>query len=156
MRGRRPKPTALKIREGNPGKRPLNQNEPTPQTLAPSRPSHLAGEAKKEWDRIVPELLELGLLSRVDRVALACYCESWGLYLKALAKLRKDGEVTTTANGNSVQSPWMGIANTQKKLAHKFLVEFGLTPSTRSRLSVKDGPVKSKADELQDFMRIAR
>ena len=30
MRGRRPKPTALKLIEGNPGKRPLPRDEPTP------------------------------------------------------------------------------------------------------------------------------
>ena len=29
-RGRKPKPTALKVLEGNPGKRPLNENEPIP------------------------------------------------------------------------------------------------------------------------------
>ena len=27
-RGRKPKPTALQVLEGNPGKRPLNENEP--------------------------------------------------------------------------------------------------------------------------------
>lgn len=29
-RGRKPKPTALKVLEGNPGKRPLNDHEPIP------------------------------------------------------------------------------------------------------------------------------
>ena len=29
-RGRKPKPTALKVLEGNPGKRPLNDREPVP------------------------------------------------------------------------------------------------------------------------------
>ena len=30
IRGRKPKPTALKLLEGNPGKRPINEHEPVP------------------------------------------------------------------------------------------------------------------------------
>ncbi|MEQ8198694.1 MAG: phage terminase small subunit P27 family, partial [Clostridiaceae bacterium] len=34
QRGRKPKPTAIKVLEGNPGKRPLNKNEPKPEKKA--------------------------------------------------------------------------------------------------------------------------
>ena len=47
-RGRKPKPTALKVLEGNPGKRPLNENEPKPENKAPRCPSWLEQEAKNE------------------------------------------------------------------------------------------------------------
>jgi phage terminase small subunit len=55
-RGRPPKPTALKVLEGNPGKRPLNQNEPKPEKKAPNCPSWLLPDAKKEWRRLSKEL----------------------------------------------------------------------------------------------------
>ena len=41
-RGRKPKPTAIKELEGNPGKRPLNANEPKPERKAPRCPGWLA------------------------------------------------------------------------------------------------------------------
>ena len=45
----RPKPTNLKLIEGNPGKRPLPGNEPKPKPKAPSMPSDLDYQAKKTW-----------------------------------------------------------------------------------------------------------
>jgi hypothetical protein len=42
-RGRPPKPTALKVFEGNPGKRDLNNQEPQPKKGAPSCPKTLKG-----------------------------------------------------------------------------------------------------------------
>ena len=46
-RGRKPKPTALKKLEGNPGKRPLNELEPVPPTVALRCPNYLLPEARK-------------------------------------------------------------------------------------------------------------
>ena len=45
MPGPPPKPTKLKLLAGNPGKRPLNENEPEPEAVAPSVPAHLDDEA---------------------------------------------------------------------------------------------------------------
>lgn len=50
-RGRKPKPTAMKELEGNPGKHPLNTSEPKPNKKAPACPKWLEPEAKKEWRR---------------------------------------------------------------------------------------------------------
>ena len=46
-RGRKPKPTAMKELEGNPGKHPLNTSEPKPNKKAPACPKWLEPEAKK-------------------------------------------------------------------------------------------------------------
>ena len=51
-RGRKPKPTAMKELEGNPGKHPLNTSEPKPNKKAPACPKWLEPEAKKEWRRL--------------------------------------------------------------------------------------------------------
>ena len=42
MRGRRPVPTCMKLLTGNPGKRPLNANEPQPKPEIPECPPQLA------------------------------------------------------------------------------------------------------------------
>ena len=49
--GRKPKPTALKKLEGNPGKRPLNTMEPTPPNVSIHCPQYLLPDARKEWKR---------------------------------------------------------------------------------------------------------
>ena len=71
MRGRRPKPTRLKVLTGNPGKRPLNTEEPMPEIAIPECPIELGPVAKREWDRLVGELASLRLLTNLDRAALA-------------------------------------------------------------------------------------
>ena len=48
--GRPPKPTILKLLEGNPGKRPLNLADGVnPEVAVPSVPRHLSVTAVKEW-----------------------------------------------------------------------------------------------------------
>jgi len=61
--GTKPKPTALKVLEGNPGKRPLNENEPKPEPKAPVCPKWLDNYAHKVWERLAPVLKQMGLLS---------------------------------------------------------------------------------------------
>jgi len=57
MRGRRPKPTRLKMLTGNPGKRPLNPNEPRPEATIPDAPAELSAGARAEWDRLAADLV---------------------------------------------------------------------------------------------------
>jgi phage terminase small subunit len=76
VKGRRPKPSLLKLVTGNPGKRPVNRAEPKPASGGlPTTPGELADESKIEWRRVAQALHRLGLLTRVDRAALAAYCQ---------------------------------------------------------------------------------
>ena len=59
-RGRKPKPTAMKELEGNPGKHPLNTSEPKPNKKAPACPKWLEPEAKKEWRRLAKQMEAMG------------------------------------------------------------------------------------------------
>lgn len=91
MRGRPPKPTALKILQGNPGKRLLNQKEPQPQKALLKCPRWLNKLAREEWACVAPELHRLGLLTKVDAKALACYCQVYGRLRQAEAVVAKQG-----------------------------------------------------------------
>ena len=62
-RGRKPKPTAMKELEGNPGKHPLNTSEPKPNKKAPACPKWLEPEAKKEWRRLAKQILMIEKLN---------------------------------------------------------------------------------------------
>lgn len=152
MRGRPPKPTALKELEGFPGHRKPNANEPKPETIAPKCPHHVQGAARKEWRRISTELLALGLLTRIDMSSLASYCITYARWQEAEEQVSKGGLVVKTKSGNLIQNPYLGVANSAMKLCHKFAVEFGFTPSSRSRLNVTP---TGGADELSDFLNDA-
>ena len=76
QRGRKPKPTAVKLLEGNPGKRGLNAGEPKPERKAPRCPGWLEAEAKKEWKRMAKQMELLGILTEIDMAAFAGYCQA--------------------------------------------------------------------------------
>ena len=134
--GRKPKPTHLKVLEGNPGKRPLPRNEPKPRPVSPKRPAWLTGEGRREWERVVPELGRLGLLTIVDGAALAGYCQSWTDYVETTRFLKKHGRTFETPNGYVQQRPEVSIAQKSLQLVKAFCAEFGLTPSSRGRMSL--------------------
>ncbi len=89
LRGPAPKPTALKLLEGNPGKQKLNKNEPMPKVpdVIPKPPKRLLPEAKKEWKRLAPAMVALGLLTEVDTSAVAELCQNYAYYLAADAEI---------------------------------------------------------------------
>jgi P27 family predicted phage terminase small subunit len=143
--GPKPKPTALKRLAGNPGQRKLNDNEPKPSGI-PTCPRHLSEEAKKEWKRVSKELLACGLLTSIDRAALAAYCACYARWAESETNIQKFGTVIKTQNGNAIQNPYVGVANRALDLMHKFEIEFGMTPSSRSRLSVVAPAVADEED----------
>lgn len=137
MRGRKPKPTAVKELEGNPGKRALNKKEPKPENKIPPCPKHLTDVARKEWRRVTKELFALGIITRLDQAALAICCTAWADYVKACEMLELEGEVIISDKGGAYQNPWMAIKKRSMDQVMKFYAEFGMTPSGRSRVKVE-------------------
>lgn len=144
MPGPAPKPTALKVLTGNPGKRPLNMAEPRPAPGIPSCPSWLSLEARREWRRITPELSRLGLLSGVDRAALAGYCQCWARWAEAEKTLTEKGmsvEIQREDKDGNLYTygitarPEVAAALKEAAMMKAFLVEFGLTPASRTRIA---------------------
>lgn len=148
----RPKPTALKVLQGNPGGRSLNMNEPKPAVRIPEPPEELSPDARKEWNRLTPYLLRMGLISDADRAAFSAYCQSYGRWIEAERYLRDEGEIIVTDKGNLVQNPRLWVSNKAFEQMYKLLADFGLTPSSRSKLQV-GAPVE---DEMDEFMRRGR
>lgn len=125
-------PTQLKLARGS--RRVTDRLEPKPQVVRPTRPAQLSRTARSEWDRIAPELERLGLLTKLDRAALAANCQAYGLWVKAEKEAAVDGLVVKTKDGKLIQNPYLSIANKAMRQMHEFLVEFGLTPSSRTRV----------------------
>ena len=133
QRGRKPKPTAVKQLEGNPGKRQLNANEPKPAARAPSCPKWLEDDAKKEWRRLAKQMEQLGILTEVDMAAFAGYCQAYARWKEA--------------------EEFISIAQQYMKQMSKFCEQFGLTPASRSRI-VTDRGNDSSDDAMEQLLSL--
>lgn len=149
MQGRKPKPTALKVLAGNPGKRALNRAEPRPKVVMPRPPEHLSDEEKTKWKAVVRELHPLGLVTKIDVDALAMYCVIFVRWMKAEKMVREEGEIIKTAAGNIIQNPYLSIANRALDQLNKLGAEFGMTPSSRSRVKAD---LKDPDQELEQML----
>ena len=112
VRGRKPKPTALKVLEGNPGHRPLNKKEPMPKGRLPRCPDWLEDDAKKEWKRLGKVLAEMGMLTHLDMMAFAGYCQAYARWKGAEEFITQHGDMVRTPNGYLQQVPQVSIAQT--------------------------------------------
>lgn len=136
MRGKKPIPTEMKRLAGNPGRRALNNAEPTPDVELPQPPAHLNDVALAEWKRISAELIALKVVSKIDATALAMYCDAYARWVDASNALQKEGMIITSSKGFKSMSPYVRIVNQTLVLMKAMLVEFGMTPASRVRLMV--------------------
>ena len=138
-RGRKPKPTALKLLEGNPGKRPINEHAPLPPKGTVKCPTWLEPEAKKEWKRLAPSLEAMGVLTQADLTAFAGYCQAYARWKEAEEFISQHGSIFQTPSGYVQQVPQVSIAQQNLKIMQSFCSEFGLTPATRARIIANGG-----------------
>ncbi len=154
VRGRKPKPTALKVLEGNPGKHPLNLREPVPPKDAIQCPEWLEEEAKLEWDRLAPSLEAMGVLTSADLMAFAGYCQAYARWKEAEEFITQHGSIFQTPSGYVQQVPQVSIAQQNLKIMQSFCSEFGLTPATRSRIIANSGMGDSAdADPMEKLLK---
>ena len=138
MPGPAPKPTKLKIREGNRGHRPLNTKEPEPAIEAPECPDIVKKNkvAIREWQRVVPILIELEVLSRLDSAVLAEYCIAYSRWVMAEAKCAEN--LVYESKGRQYETKWLKVAKDAAIQMHKCATEFGLTPASRTRVQIEN------------------
>lgn len=139
MKGRKPKPTHLKLVTGNPGKRAINAAEPKVSRSRPSPPSHMSDKARETWGYVTGLLDRMGILTEVDALALEMLCEAYADFLAASATLRELGSdyyETTNQSGSTMYRAHPALAKKQDadRRIRGWLAEFGMTPSARSRV----------------------
>lgn len=148
-RGQKPKPTALRLIQGNPSGRPINLAEPVAPPEIPDPPSYLSARALEEWNRSAPLLKDAGLLSLLDRQAFGMMCQLVARLADAEEGLATHGMLVRSPNGYPMPSPYLGICNTTSKKLIALATEFGLTPSSRARVRVDQQPIR---DEFEAYM----
>lgn len=155
-RGTKPKPKVIHILNGNPSKLNIDKmNTPEMECFSnaeiPNPPEWLDDIAKEEWRRVAPELVKVKLLSKVDITALEAYCKAYSRWRDAEKQMDTVKSTVFKTKGNYVQQlPQVAIAQKYLSICKGFMTEFGLTPSSRSRMLL---PGEKDLDtEMEDLL----
>lgn len=136
MRGRKARPVELHLASGtyrSDRHAPISRK---PAAELPAPPAFLNATARRVWRALVPELAELGVLAKIDADALAVYCQARADFSWAVYRLRRDGRIVPTGTGSTKAHPAIGIQKAAADVIRNFGSEFGLTPSSRTRLRI--------------------
>lgn len=122
-------------------------------------PKGLGKVAAAEWRSIVPDLLQLGVLTKVDGKALAAYCHAFARWFQAEKDVEKYGVIVEepillmgeeTGYVRLKKNPACNVSETSMKIMKSFLVEFGMTPAARSRVRIEK---PKERDPFQDYLQ---
>ena len=155
MAGRKPKPSNIHALHGHPGKRSLPKREPKPRAGIPKPPARIADNptALAVWEEFAAELNEMQVLTLADRAALAALVSAYCDWLAADEAIGTHG--LTQERGSEINGfyeaarPEVAIRSDAWKRYKSMLIEFGLTPSARTRVATNPN---SKANPLEDFL----
>lgn len=148
MRGRKPKPTYLKVLDGNAGHRPVNQDEPQPDGDLLEPPGNLSAPEQKVWREAIASAPP-GMLRKLDESVFGAWVTATYRLDCARATFAYFAEQDTKTRGTLIKGPdgrtivnplgreMRGLMGTVQKLAS----ELGFTPSSRTRVKV------SKSDQ---------
>lgn len=174
MAGRKPKPTKLKELAGNPGKRALNKSEPkysAPDDLRVPR-GRLSAEGQRLWKILAPQLAQAGVITQADLPALEMLCNHYavarmaleminapsrlvvdavdadGNVVPGLAVVMENGILGTTKDGTIKKHPAVSVFMENSRAFRMYLAEFGLTPSSRTKITTQEGTREQSLAEL--------
>ncbi len=102
----------------------------------PKMPRSLKGEARAEWNRVVPELEEIGMLASIDRGVLIRYCTAWADWCECEELLQKSGKLIRGQKNNLVRNPLLMVRSDMEATLSDLGKQLGLSPGARLRAGV--------------------
>jgi len=115
--------------------------------LAPEMPPGLSDEGQAEWQRIVPELEAMGLLTTVDRGVLVRYCQAWADWVTANERLAASGMLIRGRRDALVRNPLWLLRNDAEAVLSDLGKQLGLTPAARLRQDIKHDMPEEEGDD---------
>ena len=154
--GRPRKPTAVKKANGTYRPSRAAKNEVTFPVTRLTAPPWLDGRATEEWDRIVPLLDTVRILTDPDLMALANYCSTVSVAINATIAYQREGLMKPIVKGAKMArvNPMIKVAQEARAQCLRFAIEFGLTPAARSRIvgQPPEDKDKKKDDDAESFL----
>lgn len=145
-RGRKPKPTAKKRLEGNPGKRKINKREPLPKASEVIEAQAITDGAQAFIDKYKPQLHAMQILTDVDVAALELMATHYSIAWESARVIQKQGLTVTDTFKQVHKHPLLSVFRDNSTAYRAYAAEFGMTPSSRSRIQV---PEPAEWDQLE-------
>lgn len=135
-RGVKPAPTAVKkLRGDRPSRIAVNEPKPKPSLKPPAPPRDMPLEAQKVWKKLAHDLWAKGVLTQWDEESFAAFCIAVVTHARAAAIVEEEGIIVDQGHGR-VKNPALQVERDQALLMLRAGAEFGLTPSSRSRIEI--------------------
>jgi P27 family predicted phage terminase small subunit len=116
MRGRKPNLVAI---EGGLSK-------------VPRPPSWLPPEARDEWKRVLPSLIERRVLTTTDMGSVETYCLAAGTVRRCQETLAAEGDTIETNTGRKRHPAFQTLFQAMTEM-RRLAAELGLTPASRMK-----------------------
>jgi P27 family predicted phage terminase small subunit len=116
--------------------------------MVPPAPPGLNEDGEREWGKLTRELIALGVFTSIDDSMLYAYCKEFGKYLHYERELSRLGRTVKSKTGFLFVHPFETLANRSLKAAFQIAVQFGLTPSARTRISAPSKPKEDDFDKV--------
>lgn len=158
-RGRKPLPTDIKKNRGTLQPCRENSSEPKPnratKDMAP--PDHLTARGKRMFNEFKSLLIDMNVLTNVDRKALEMLVDAYDQYREARDFLAENGLTYKSSGRSGTQIkpyPEVAVRSDSWKRFVNLLVQFGLTPSSRSGVNANTAATKED-DALSELIKEA-
>ena len=136
-RGRKPTPRNLRLVKGTDRPDRHNQNEPVVPVSVPEPPDNLTDDEAEKFREMAAKLANMRVMTEQDVDALAFYCVNFCRWVEATDIVKAGGMMVKSRQGHPMQNPYLSIANRAQSECQKLLSEFGMTPSSRTRVHAK-------------------
>lgn len=152
MKGRKPKPTEQRRREGN-----ARQHTPPQPVLVGGRPSEddfvpparLSATEREWWNLIVPKLAEVGIADLVDLPVIEQMAVQYGRIRQAQRRIKRDGIFSRGSTYQLVEHPALKIEREATRLLLALCEQYGLTAVARTRLGLAELQRRSLSQEME-------
>jgi P27 family predicted phage terminase small subunit len=147
------KPYAVKVAEGNRGKRKLVDDDVKPEGDVVKPPDMFDDIAIETWDAIVKRMPE-GTYKSVDQTMLRCFCEEVAIYKRASATIFSSNSqlIIINSKGSEQKNPWLDVRDKAINNIQKLGVRLGLDPIARISLILDSSKSKESLDATGEFV----
>ena len=148
MRGRKPKPTHLRLITGNAGKRRINKHEPKPSGHLTEPPDWFTPAQIETWRHAIANA-PAGLLRKLDRGVLTVWTVAATLHQEAASKLNDSSLLVRgparqadlfggepVPRGAPVPNPFLSILHKQANIMMRAAEQLGFSPASRARVEI--------------------
>ena len=136
--GPKPTPRNLRLVKGTARKDRMNDDEPVLPITIPSPPEHLTDAQQNIFLDLARKLARMRVMSEADVDALSILCVNAAEMNEANRMIERNGLIVAAPKTKvPMLNPAISIRNNAQKVVLNILTEFGMTPSSRTRVRQK-------------------